>query len=120
LTGRQKERHLKRLDSSCECGVLNGQLNRLDSQSWWTDNYDCSRGCGAAYQYSARMLPAIIDENLAQLPGGHDWKKTGIDTPAVAHPDFGEAAIAPQSITFRKCNLDKIIYINQLLVFLVN
>lgn len=27
------------------------------------------------YNHSAEMLPAIIDENLAQLPGGEDWKK---------------------------------------------
>ncbi len=26
------------------------------------------------YDHSAEMLPAIIDENLAQLPGGEDWK----------------------------------------------
>jgi hypothetical protein len=27
------------------------------------------------YHHSARTLPAIIDENLAQLPGGKDWKE---------------------------------------------
>lgn len=27
------------------------------------------------YDHSAEMLPAIIDENLAQLPGGEDWKE---------------------------------------------
>ena len=27
------------------------------------------------YNHSAEMLPAIIDEKLAQLPGGEDWKE---------------------------------------------
>ncbi len=27
------------------------------------------------YDHSAEILPAIIDENLAQLPGGEDWKE---------------------------------------------
>jgi hypothetical protein len=27
------------------------------------------------YEHSAKMLPAIIDENLVQLPGGEDWKE---------------------------------------------
>jgi hypothetical protein len=27
------------------------------------------------YAYSAEMLPVIIDENLAQLAGGEDWKE---------------------------------------------
>jgi hypothetical protein len=27
------------------------------------------------YDHSAGILPAIIDENLAQLPGGEDWKE---------------------------------------------
>lgn len=27
------------------------------------------------YEYSAKMLPAIIDENLVQLPGGEEWKE---------------------------------------------
>jgi hypothetical protein len=27
------------------------------------------------YEYSAKRLPAIIDENLVQLSGGEDWKE---------------------------------------------
>lgn len=27
------------------------------------------------YEHSAKTLPAIIDENLVQLPGGEDWKE---------------------------------------------
>lgn len=27
------------------------------------------------YEHSAELLPAIIDEKLAQLPGGEDWKE---------------------------------------------
>ncbi|HEY9607518.1 MAG TPA: DUF29 family protein [Allocoleopsis sp.] len=27
------------------------------------------------YAYSAEMLPVIIDENLARLPGGEEWKE---------------------------------------------
>jgi hypothetical protein len=27
------------------------------------------------YDHSAEMLPSIIDESLAQLPGGEDWKE---------------------------------------------
>ncbi|MBD2017803.1 hypothetical protein H6F96_28045 [Microcoleus sp. FACHB-53] len=27
------------------------------------------------YEHSAKMLPAIIDENLVQLPGGEEWKE---------------------------------------------
>jgi hypothetical protein len=27
------------------------------------------------YEYSAKMLPGIIDENLVQLPGGEEWKE---------------------------------------------
>ena len=27
------------------------------------------------YEHSAELLPAIIDEKLAQLPGGDDWKE---------------------------------------------
>lgn len=27
------------------------------------------------YQYSAKTLPAMIDENLVQLPGGEEWKE---------------------------------------------
>jgi Domain of unknown function DUF29 len=27
------------------------------------------------YEHSAKTLPAILDENLAQLPGGEDWKE---------------------------------------------
>jgi hypothetical protein len=27
------------------------------------------------YDHSPEVLPAIIDENLAQLPGGEDWKE---------------------------------------------
>lgn len=26
------------------------------------------------YEHSAKMLPAIIDDNLVQLPGGEEWK----------------------------------------------
>jgi hypothetical protein len=27
------------------------------------------------YEHSAKMLPAIIDESLVQLPGGEEWKE---------------------------------------------
>jgi hypothetical protein len=27
------------------------------------------------YEHSAKTLPAIIDENLVQLPGGEEWKE---------------------------------------------
>lgn len=27
------------------------------------------------YKHSAKMLPAIIDDSLVQLPGGEEWKE---------------------------------------------
>jgi hypothetical protein len=58
--------------------VLNGRLNpfRLSELVDRTQIImTAQRLLDLTYQYSARTLPAIIDENLAQLPGGQDWKE---------------------------------------------
>lgn len=56
--------------------VMNGRYNRLQL-SEMVDKpqviQTANRLLALTHTYSAKELPAILDEYLAQLPGGEDW-----------------------------------------------
>lgn len=58
--------------------VLNGRLNPFQLSEVVDRNQiilTAQRLLKLTYHHSARMILVIIDENLAQLPGGEDWKE---------------------------------------------
>lgn len=63
-------------DASVE--VLNGAYNPFQLSEMVNRTeviITAQRLLALTYEHSARKLPAIIDENLTQLPGGEDWKE---------------------------------------------
>ena len=48
--------------------LINNQIEQRLTNCWVASISDF-------LEYSAKMLPGIIDENLVQLPGGEEWKE---------------------------------------------
>ncbi|MBN3945666.1 MAG: hypothetical protein HWQ38_03905 [Nostoc sp. NMS7] len=62
-------------DGSVE--VLNGMYNEFQLAEMIDRNQiiqTALKFLALTYSYSAKELPAVVAENLTQLPGGEDWK----------------------------------------------